>query len=108
VTSCSRCGNETANPPLCVTCRLNAMMRQFMPREPRWRYWTGPDGRLFCWTTERMGDGKFAAFEMRPYGPGARTNPDRWKKVREVHFTKRNTAKSRAAKWYATRYGTSP
>lgn len=102
---CARCGNPTIGADLCVTCRLNDAMRSYMPREPRWRYWTGEDGWLYGWSTERFADGKFGAFLFKPTGPGARSGKaDRWEKVREIHFAKRSTAKARAAKWFNTRH----
>jgi hypothetical protein len=75
-------------------------MSAYLPRDPRYRYWSH-GGRRFGWTTERMGDGKFAAFEMRPVGKGSRSGRAEYLKlVREVHFAKRSTAKARARRWY--------
>lgn len=85
----------------CYLCRLERELSRFMPRDPRWTYWTGKNGWLYGWSTERMGDGRFGAFLFKPIGKGARSGKAaRWQKVREVHFAKRSTAKARAAKWH--------
>ena len=71
-------------------------------RQPRYRYWQR-NQRRFCWTTERMGDGTFAAFEYRPVGKGSRTGgATRFKLAREVHFKTRKAAKARTEKWART------
>jgi len=58
---------------------------------------------MFCWTTERLGDGTFAAAEYAPTGPGARTGKaTRWTLTRAVHFRTGRAAKARARKWYDT------
>ncbi len=78
---------------------LAAALRRFMPRDPRYRYWQTPDGRMFMWTTERMGDGKFASAVMVPTGPGSRSgraHVTRWRATREVHHVTRRAAKARA------------
>lgn len=86
----------------CYMCRLELEMARFMPRQPRYRYFWHR-AWMYCWTTERMNDGKFAAFIYRPIGKGARLGtPSEWKIVKEIHFTKRSTAKARALKWYET------
>lgn len=71
------------------------------PRQPGYRFWTDPHGVRFCWTTERLGDGKFAAFVYRPVGPGSRSGKARsYKLAREVRLKTRKAAKARAAKWF--------
>lgn len=75
----------------------------FQPaRMPRYRYY-GYRQHRFCWTTERMDDGTFRAFEYRPVGKGSRSGKAReWRLTREVSFKTRATAKRRARKWYET------
>lgn len=71
-------------------------------RQPSYRYFTHRQWQ-YCWTTERMDDGKFAAFIYKPVGKGSQTGRARsWEKVKELRFAKRNTAKARALKWYET------
>lgn len=82
---------------------MNQMLRRFIPREPRYRYWQTKDGWMFGWTTEKMGDGKYAAFIRKPIGKGARSGKaTSFKKVKELHFAKRSTAKKRAEQWMKT------
>ncbi len=70
-------------------------------RQPAYRYWTDPRGYRYCWTTERMSDGKYAAFTYRPVGKGSRSGKaTRFKLAREVHFRTRRAAKQRAADWF--------
>lgn len=70
------------------------------PRQPAYRFWTH-NGWRYCFTTERMGDGKYAAFVYRPVGKGARSGKARsFKLTREVRFRTRKAAKARAAKWH--------
>lgn len=92
-----------ANAPrleACYMCRLEMALAHYMPRDPSYRYFSYR-GWMYCWTTERMGDGKFAAFIYKPIGRGARTGKaERWQMVKELHFTKRSTAKARAYRWY--------
>lgn len=81
--------------------RINWMLADDAGRDPRYRYFRGPNQEMFCWTTEKMRDGKFAAFEYRPIGKGSRTGKARrWKIARELHFAQRKTAKARAQKWW--------
>lgn len=76
-------------------------LSRLFARQPRYRYWTDPRGYRYGWTTERMGDGKFAAFVYRPVGKGARSGTARsFKVAREVHFRTRRQAKDRAADWF--------
>ena len=79
---------------------LNEVFAMEVGREPRYRYF-GHRGWLYCWTTERMGDGKYASFVYRPIGPGSQSGKaKRWKLTKETHFTKRSTAKAHALNWY--------
>jgi hypothetical protein len=76
--------------------------------QPRYLYFS--DRRLpgwrFCYTTERMDDGKYAAFIYKPVGKGARSGtPTSLKLVRQVRFTKRKAAAARAEKWLDTAVG---
>jgi hypothetical protein len=93
---------ETEGPG-CYICRLEQEMARFMPRQPNYRYFTGPNGWMYCWTTERMSDGKYAAFVYRTEGKGARSGKaTSYRKIKELHFTKRTTAKARALMWLNT------
>lgn len=86
--------------PLDVQRLMAKVFADVVGREPQYAYFETRQHR-FHWTTERMGDGKYAAIEYRPVGPGARTGKARrWKLVREVHFNTRAKAKARALKWY--------
>ena len=86
-----------------ILARINAALAEDYGRDPRYRYFRGPNQEMFCWTTERMRDGKFAAFEYRPIGEGSRSGKaTHWKIVRELHFAQRKTAKARAVKWLET------
>lgn len=70
-------------------------------REPRYRYFQHKQV-MYCWTTEPL-DGTYAAFIYRPEGTGARTGKaSQWRKVKELRFRQRKTAKARALKWYQT------
>lgn len=78
-------------------------LRALFPRDPRYRYFEDKAGRCFLWTTERMGDGKYASAILMPTGKGARSGRKAvtgWKTVREVHHTTRTAAKARALKLY--------
>lgn len=97
------CDRHSTTTDPCYMCRLEREMARFMPRDPSYRYWTDPRGWMYCWTTERMGDGKFAAFIYRPIGKGSRSGKTgTYKLVKEVHFAKRSTAKRHAEQWYDT------
>jgi hypothetical protein len=96
---CTRCGGQAFGDTLCINCRLRPVMERIFGREPRYRYFSYGQWR-FCWTTEKMGDGKYAAFIYKPIGKGSQSGKaTRWKLVKELHFTKRSTAKARAIKW---------
>lgn len=84
----------------CYLCRLEHEMARFMPRDPASRYFEHAGWR-YGWTTEKMGDGKYAAYIYKPVGPGSRSGKAQsMKMVKELHFAKRTTAKARALKWY--------
>lgn len=69
-------------------------------RQPAYRFWTH-NGWHYCYTTERMSDGKYAAFVYRPVGKGARSGKaTTFKLAREVRFRTRKAAKARADKWH--------
>jgi hypothetical protein len=73
------------------------------PRAARYRYWEAPDGRQFVYTTERMGDGKFASAIYVPKGKGARSGKKavtRLSPSREVHHATRRAARARAYALY--------
>lgn len=73
------------------------MDRMFpQPRDPRWRYIKTKDGTLFMWTTERMGDGKFASAILKPTERDPKGRVTGWRTVREVHHRLRQDAKARA------------
>lgn len=79
------------------------VMRMFTPRDPRYRYWETPDGWQFHYTTEKMGDGKYASAQYQPVGKGARSgkkNITRLSVRREVHHTTRRAARARAYKLF--------
>jgi hypothetical protein len=87
-----------------VNKEFNEVMRSAFPEmfieSPRYRYWTGPRGEMYCYTTEPIG-GKFACWTYQPYGDGARSGkPTHWKMVDRVDFTRRKIAKSRAYSRY--------
>lgn len=62
--------------------------------------WECEDGWLVLYTTERITggphDGKFLCQAFKPYGKGARTNPQHWKEVYRREFAKRKSARARA------------
>lgn len=95
-----------------ATQRLNEMFARIMAEqfpelsrpapEPRYRYFSHRQW-MFCWTTERMDDGKFAAFIYKPVGKGAQSGHAReWELVKELRFAQRKTAKARALQWRET------
>lgn len=94
----SATGHEAAQR---VLDRANAMIRELYGREARTLMWQSRDRRrIFRYSTERTGAGKFIAQELRAYGEGSRTKPVRWREVRQLAFAKRSTAKARALAWY--------
>lgn len=79
------------------------LSRRLFGRTPRFRYFEDKGGRCFVWTTERMGDGKFASAVLVPYGPGSRSGKakvTRWRTTREVHHATRRAARARALLMY--------
>ena len=71
----------------------------FATRQPRYRYWQTPDGAMYFWTTETLGDDKYASGIYQPYGPGSRSGKAKvtqWRPVRVVHHSTRKAAKARA------------
>lgn len=78
--------------------RLQAAMAALSPRDPRYRYWECRDCTAqFHYTTERMGDGKFASAAYLPRGKGSRSgDPQEWVLHQERHHNQRKAAKSRA------------
>lgn len=85
---------------------LNAALARLgmLTREPAYRYFESSDGWRFCWTTERMDNGKFVAFAYKPVGPGARSgNPQSWELTYERPYNRRKDAKERAWAMYRRR-----
>jgi hypothetical protein len=83
---------------------LREVLASFTPRQPRYRYWETPDGRMFLYTTEKFDDGKYGSAVMQPYGSGSRSGKgrvERWKPVREVHHSTRKAAKARAYRLFS-------
>lgn len=78
---------------------LRQLAAELMPRPVNYRYYDGPRGEMYCWTTEPV-KGKFVCWTYRPVGPGARSNPRRWKMVDRVEFARRKIAKARALARY--------
>jgi len=80
------------------------LVAALFPRSPNYRCFRVGQHK-FCWTTERMSDGKYHTFDYAPVGPGARTGKaKRWKLRREVKFATRKAARARAlARYYAAR-----
>lgn len=82
---------------------IRALLERFTPRDPNYRYWQSPDGAMFIYTTEKMGDGKYASAIYRPTGRGARSGRaqvQQWRTTREVHHATRKAAKARAYRLY--------
>lgn len=83
--------------------RIRERLLDFLPRDARSRYFQTSDGTMFAWTTERLGDGKFASGVYVPKGPGSRSgkrNVTRWEVARELHHATRKGAKSRAYRMF--------
>jgi hypothetical protein len=81
--------------------RITARLQEVYGRDPRYRYFKANDQTMFVWTTERMGDGKYASTVYVPKGKGSRSgDPQRWESRREVHHTTRKAAKARALRLY--------
>jgi len=87
---------------------IREILRDLFPRDPRYRYWQTPDGTMFIYTTERMGDGKYASAVLRPTGKGSRSGKSHvtaWRTTREVHAKTRKAAKARAYRLYQEALG---
>jgi hypothetical protein len=87
-----------------VNQEFNNMMRDLFPemfaRSPRYSYWTGPRGEMYCCTTEPL-NGKFVCWTYQPFGEGSRTGKAKqWKMVDRVEFARRKVAKARAYSRY--------
>lgn len=81
---------------------IAAVLNEAEGRDPRFRYFECRTCRTeFMWTTERMGDGRFASAVLVPKGKGSRSGePSKWVTRREVHTKRRNVAKARALRLY--------
>lgn len=66
--------------------------------------WQAEDGWIISYTTSRVEggphDGRFVTQALRPFGPGARTNPTQWREVYRRQFATRKAAKARAEQLY--------
>jgi len=79
---------------------LQELAASLMPRSPNYRYFTGPRGEMYCWSTERV-NGKFCAWTYSPVGKGARSGkPRQWHVINRVNFKLRKVAKARALARY--------
>ena len=68
---------------------------------PRYRYFTGGDGHMYAWTTEKDHEGWFHALDYKPVGKGARSGkPEEWVRARSSKRRKRQDAKAIAVRWY--------
>lgn len=91
--------------------RLMSRFEATLPKEnrtaqyERMAQWNAEDGWIVGYTTTRVvnseHDGKFLVAAWKPFGPGARTSPTRWKLAYERSFTKRNLARARALRLLA-------
>jgi hypothetical protein len=69
-------------------------------RAPRYTYWKGPRGEMYCYSTEPL-HGKFICWTYKPFGAGARSGkPENWKMTDRVEFSRRKVAKARAYSRY--------
>lgn len=70
--------------------------------------WRCEDGWIVEYTTERLkhsstrpqDNGKFIVSVFKPYGKGARTDPNQWRRVYWRAFSKRKSARKRAMELY--------
>lgn len=66
--------------------------------------WRAEDGWLIIYTTSRVvggpHHGRFVTQALRPYGKGARTDPQQWREVYRRAFSTRKAAKARALTLY--------
>jgi hypothetical protein len=85
-----------------VAAEIEAFLRQrgVLPEIARYRYWETPDGWQFHYTTEKLGDGKFASAMYMPIGKGARSGDKKKVRALEIrralHHATRRGAKARA------------
>jgi hypothetical protein len=89
---------------------VQELLQALWPRDPRYRYWQTPDGAMFIYTTEKMGDGKYASAIYQPTGKGSRKGKrfvTSWRITREVHHATRKAAKARALTLYRKAKATS-
>lgn len=90
-----------------IEARLSAAFRAMEGREPRHRYFETKRGWMFIWTTERMGDGKYASAVYVPQGSGSQSGKARrWVATQERHHSTRTAAKARALRLYHARLAT--
>jgi hypothetical protein len=83
-----------------VNQQFNNVMSDVFPelyvQSPRYAYWNGPRGEMYCYTTEPI-NGKFVCWTYKPVGKGARSGkPKRWEMTDRVEFARRKVAKARA------------
>lgn len=68
-------------------------------------HWEAEDGWIISYTTGRVKggphDGKFVVQALKPFGKGARTDPQRWVETYRRQFSTRKAAKARAVALYA-------
>lgn len=95
-----KASNETQAALDRASIELNKLLASVF-RSPRYRYF-GHDGWMYCWTTEKLSDGKYHAFTYKPVGKGARSGEARrWRATgKDVGFRQRNKAKARAWRWW--------
>lgn len=86
-----------------ISEEFRAALQRIIGRDPRYRYWETPDGWQFVYSTERMGDGKFASAQYMPVGKGSRSGRAEVTRLvvrRELHHGTRRAAKARAYRLY--------
>jgi len=90
-----------------ISERLGQYMREagLISTPPRYRYYEGANGNMYCWTTETVDQadddpkGYYASFIYRGYGKGSRSGkPETWKLEAKRNHRKRKDAKARAHK----------
>ena len=73
----------------------------FRVRQPRYRYFQSGQ-HMFCWTTEKLPDGKYRSWVYAPVGAGSRTGKaQEWRARQKVKHAKRKDAKARATRLWA-------
>jgi hypothetical protein len=99
--------SDEVNPA--IVERLNQFMREsgLISEPPRYRYYEGANGNLYCWTVEKADvtdddpKGWYASFIYRAYGKGSRSgSPQSWRPDQKTmrRHRKRKDAKARAFK----------